>query len=71
MGENQNRDGFKHHRQILTDTIIEKMEKGTAPWQKPWPKGLKKERPLNFFSKKEYKGGNLLALSAAPFGDPR
>lgn len=71
MSENQNKDGFKHHRQILTDTIIEKMEKGTAPWQKPWPKGLKKERPLNFFSKKEYRGGNLLALSAAPFGDPR
>ena len=71
MSENQNKDGFKHHRQILTDTIIEKMEKGTAPWQKPWPKGLKKERPFNFSSKREYKGGNLLALSAAPFGDPR
>ena len=26
-----------HHRQVLTDEIISSIQKGTAPWQKPWP----------------------------------
>lgn len=62
---------YKNHRQVLTDNIIDSIKKETAPWQKPWPKGFKKERPLNIVSKKEYKGGNLLSLSSAPYGDPR
>lgn len=60
-----------HHRQILTDKIVESISKGTAPWQKPWPKGLKKERPVNCVTGKEYKGGNFLCLSIAPYADPR
>lgn len=71
MTENFKKDGFKNHRQILTDEMIDKIANGTAPWQKPWPKGLKKERPFSVITKKEYRGGNLLALSVAPYGDPR
>lgn len=60
-----------HHRQVLTDEIISSIRKGTAPWQKPWPKGLKKERPVSCVTGKEYRGGNFLCLSTAPFADPR
>lgn len=60
-----------HHRQVLTDEIISSIQKGTAPWQKPWPKGLKKERPVSCVTGKEYRGGNFLCLSTAPFADPR
>jgi len=60
-----------HHRQVLTDEIISSIQKGTAPWQKPWPKGLKKERPVSYVTGKEYRGGNFLCLSTAPFADPR
>lgn len=60
-----------HHRQVLTDEIISSIQKGTAPWQKPWPKGLKKERPVSCITGKEYRGGNFLCLSTAPFADPR
>lgn len=45
---------------LITERIIEQLEKGTVPWQKPWTDaGL----PRNLFSKKYYRGINLLLLS--------
>lgn len=47
--------------EIITQKIIEKLESGTIPWQKPW--NLKTGRPRNLISKKPYRGINLFMLS--------
>ncbi len=61
-------------RQEITDSIIAAMEKGTAPWQKPWQAGAF-EMPLNPTSGKPYRGGNALHLMVAAmrsgYEDPR
>ena len=42
----------------ITSRIIEKLESGTIPWRKPWKNGM----PVNYVSRKEYRGVNLLLL---------
>jgi len=53
----------KTHRDvyaIITDKIIEQLEKGTVPWQKPWSGcGI----PTNLISKRPYRGINVMLLS--------
>lgn len=45
--------------QIVTDRIIELLEQGTVPWQKPWTtSGV----PANLLSKRPYRGINLWLL---------
>lgn len=44
---------------IINAKIIEHLDKGTAPWQKPWTNG---GVPRNLISKKQYHGINLLLL---------
>jgi antirestriction protein ArdC len=45
--------------QIVTDRIIELLEKGTVPWQQPWASaGV----PANLISKRPYRGINLWLL---------
>jgi antirestriction protein ArdC len=45
--------------QIVTDRIIELLEKGTVPWQQPWTDaGI----PMNVISKRPYRGINLWLL---------
>jgi antirestriction protein ArdC len=48
-------------RQEVTDSIVAALEKGTAPWQKPWQSGAY-EMPLNPTSGKVYRGGNAIHL---------
>lgn len=61
-------------RQEITDSIIAAMEKGTAPWQKPWQPGAY-EMPMNPTSGKAYRGGNALHLMMTAmhqgYEDPR
>ncbi|MBU2464690.1 MAG: DUF1738 domain-containing protein [Candidatus Edwardsbacteria bacterium] len=52
--------------QIITDQIIEALEKGAIPWKKPW----KTELPMNLISKHFYRGINLLILSMSPYASP-
>lgn len=60
------------YRQILTDRLIEQIESGTAPWQKPWDAKAGIPRlPYNPTSGKEYRGANSLYLSMYGRGDPR
>lgn len=54
--------------EIITQKIIEKLESGTIPWQKPW--NLKTGRPRNLISKKPYRGINLFMLSLSEFAEP-
>lgn len=46
--------------QEVTDSIIAEMEKGAAPWVKPWKSDYSTEK--NIVSKKEYNGINRLIL---------
>lgn len=50
--------------------IIEQLEQGTAPWQKPWQPG-ELRLPYNPTTGKEYKGMNTLWLEAQGYSDPR
>lgn len=45
---------------IVTSKIIEQLEKGTVPWQKPWTTG---GIPTNIISKRPYQGINMLLLA--------
>jgi antirestriction protein ArdC len=42
--------------QIVTDKVIEALEKGAAPWRKPW--NARQSAPANFVTKKAYRGMN-------------
>jgi len=44
--------------QIVTDRIVEQLEKGVVPWRKPW----RTEVPCNLVSGKPYRGINLFLL---------
>ena len=63
-------------RQEVTDKLIEMLERGTAPWQKPWdPEKAHLEMPLNPTTEQPYRGGNALHLlaqgAARGYEDPR
>lgn len=50
----------------ITDTIIAKLKEGTAVWRKSWTVGL----PMNFITRKEYRGVNFLSLLTEEFPSP-
>jgi len=54
--------------QIINDRIIEMLEAGTPPWRKAWAGGG--GLPINFKSKKAYRGINTLMLAFAGFESP-
>lgn len=53
--------------QLITDRIIERLEAGDVPWQKPWRGG---EPPQNLVTRKAYRGINVFLLTAAGFTSP-
>ncbi len=61
-------------RQEVTNQIIEMLENGTAPWQKPWEPGAL-QLPFNPTTDRTYRGGNALHLMGVAarkgFDDPR
>ncbi|MEM8515357.1 putative DNA primase/helicase [Massilia sp. MP_M2] len=62
----------KDYRTILTEKLIEQLEAGTAPWQKPWDAAAGISRlPYNPATGKEYRGANSLYLSMHGHNDPR
>lgn len=63
-------------RQEVTDTIVQMLEKGVAPWQKPWEPGATAlSIPFNPTSERAYRGGNAIHLMATAlrngYDDPR
>lgn len=62
------------HEQVAA-TIIEALERGTAPWVHPWDPGLMPSPPVNALTGKPYRGVNQLWLSMQQYGydkkDPR
>lgn len=63
-------------RQEVTDNIVQMLERGVAPWQKPWEPGAESlDMPFNPTSERAYRGGNAIHLMATGlqrgYGDPR
>lgn len=60
-------------RQEVTDSIVSMIERGVAPWQKPWEPTSR--LPFNPTTEKSYRGGNALHLMAIAanktYSDPR
>src|ERR1044072_5575266 len=50
---------------LITERIVEKLQQGTIPWQKPWNSaaGL----PRNLSSQKPYRGINIWMLGSAGY----
>src|SRR5438876_12150373 len=63
-------------RREVTDRIINMLETGVAPWQKPWnPADASPDMPMNPTTGKSYRGGNAIHLMATGlrrgYADPR
>jgi len=54
-------------QQLVTDTIIEQLEKGTVPWQKPWAEkaSVPFTIPKNPITGNRYQGINIVILWAS------
>jgi antirestriction protein ArdC len=50
----------------VTNRILELLDKGVVPWHQPWCSGW----PQNLFTKREYRGVNVLMLSCRGFTSP-
>ncbi|MBN8477351.1 MAG: DUF1738 domain-containing protein [Burkholderiales bacterium] len=56
----------------VAETVIQRLEEGTAPWQKPWEPGtLAAAMPNNPTTGRRYRGGNAMWLMLQGRGDPR
>ena len=67
---------LRDFRQEVTDNIVQMLERGVAPWQKPWEPGASSLGiPFNPTSERAYRGGNAIHLMATGlqrgYEDPR
>ena len=67
---------LRDFRQEVTDNIVQMLERGVAPWQKPWEPGATSLGiPYNPTSDRAYRGGNAIHLMATSlqrgYEDPR
>ena len=76
--EHQHTDkpALRDFRQEVTDSIVGMLERGVAPWQKPWEPGASSlGMPFNPTSERAYRGGNAIHLMATGlqrgYEDPR
>ncbi len=60
----------KPFHQQVADKLIEQIQAGTAPWQKPWVSG-QSPLPVNPTTGKRYRGVNTLMLMMQGYGDNR
>ena len=56
--------------QIITNTIISRLEEGIIPWQKPWTGINNPNSPRNLIKKKAYSGINYIILPSAGYKSP-
>jgi len=54
--------------QLVTDSILAHLERGTVPWRCPWNRTT--GRPRNFHTGREYQGVNVLLLGLLHFPSP-
>ena len=67
---------LRDFRQEVTDNIVRMLERGVAPWQRPWEPGAGSfSIPFNPTSERAYRGGNAIHLMATGlqrgYEDPR
>ncbi len=55
----------------ITNRVLEDLEKGVTPWEKPWKQGRGLPLPVNAATKKRYRGINVFVLNAASRIMPR
>lgn len=60
----------KPHFEMVAEKLIEQLEKGTSPFQKPWD-SIAGGLPYNPTTDKKYRGMNSIWLSMQGFSDPR
>lgn len=48
--------------QVVTDQILEALDRGTIPWRKDWQGNSMFDMPINLDSRKHYRGINVLLL---------
>lgn len=70
------RPTLRDFRQEVTNNIVQMLESGAAPWQKPWEPGASSlGMPFNPTSDRAYRGGNAIHLMATGlqrgYQDPR
>ena len=63
-------DEKKAFHLVVAEKLIDQLERGTAPWQKPWAAG-ESYLPHNPTTGKTYKGINSLQLLSEEHADPR
>jgi antirestriction protein ArdC len=76
QNRNSDQPALRDFRQEVTDNIIGMLERGVAPWQKPWESGASSLGiPFNPTSERVYRGGNAIHLMATGlqrgYEDPR
>ncbi len=74
--QHTDKPAFRDFRQEVTDSIVGMLERGVAPWQKPWEPGAGSLGiPFNPTSERAYRGGNAIHLMATGlqhgYEDPR
>ena len=63
--------GKAYHEKVAQE-VIEALQKGTAPWVKPWEPGDMPEGPKNALTGRPYRGSNRVYLTLKqPDDDPR
>jgi len=57
---------------VIADRILNALELGTVPWRKPWRSDPRDGGPMNFISRRGYRGINvvILSLTARSMGWP-
>lgn len=58
-----------NHKEIythITEEILQKLKEGIIPWRKSWKSGV----PLNYITKKPYRGINFLSLITKDYPSP-
>jgi len=65
-------DKKKAFHEVVAERLIEQLEAGTAPWQRPWEPGRANAMfPMNPTTGKRYKGINAIFLMAQGYTDQR
>lgn len=62
--------GQQSYSERVAAQLIEQLEQGTAPWQRPWAPGTL-QRPYNPSTNAQYRGFNSIWLQAQNAEDPR
>ena len=67
-------DRVNEYNRQFAERLIAALEKGAAPWQKPWAPG-QRVLPTNFSTARSYRGGNAMHLMTVSlekgYSDPR